>query len=171
MKTIALNPRDPEEAERFSQRRFHWAGGGGLYVLEGSEGDVAIRNTPFGWEVWLIRRESEELLSAELTLTEAQSFAENIIEASGAALAWPDARWRLRPVSARTIEVLERLGLRIPETQGEASDLLTFFFVSRALSPATPRQQSFLRRHGINPTGLLRRQASRLIEQKLGELN
>jgi ATP-dependent helicase IRC3 len=147
--------------------RFHWACGDGLYVLAGGDGQVAVRQTSDGWEVWHVQRDSERLVASGLDLEYAQGTAEDLVRRLGSALARKEAGWRQRPVSDRTEELLEKLGLPVPPTQGEASDLLSLTFAARALEPVTPRQSLFLRRQGVDPAGLLKRQASRLIRQRL----
>jgi superfamily II DNA or RNA helicase len=65
-----------------------------------------------------------------------------------------DAGWRLRPTTEPQREFLRKLGLKgvMPETQGEAGDLITVMQIEQDLKkrePATHKQLWYLRSNGI----------------------
>ena len=81
-----------------------------------------------------------------------------------------DASWRERPPTNKQLELLRRLGVKekdLPNTSGEAADIITILEVERDLRmrlPATPRQLGFLRANKIPfDSGLTKGEARKLI--------
>jgi hypothetical protein len=78
------------------------------------------------------------------------------------ALVLRDAAWRTRKPTASQLEFLRKLGVKeksLPDTAGEASDLITILRIEKDAKlrlPATPKQIAYLRIHhlpvGENPT-------------------
>lgn len=80
--------------------------------------------------------------------------------------------WQAEPASERQLGCLARFGLAVGQglTKGEASYLIDrcLEYESAFPTPASPRQQAFLRERGLWQEGMGRRQASTLIEYLKG---
>ena len=112
-------------------RRLRWVNlEDGRFVLSLGNSSVILKPQPDGWTV--IRQQPREMprvLARAVSLEWAQGIAEEEVRAEQAQLlVAPDAPWRKRPPSDKQVAALRRRKLAVPETRGEAADVLVRAF-------------------------------------------
>lgn len=136
----------------------------------GEGGTVVLEPAPGGVVAYVIGRrglDGREVLTPEpVSIDLAQGVAEDYVRRAGCvAQARRDGGgWRDAPTTEKQAAQLEKAGIPVPETAGEASDLLAAHFAQRDLEPATPKQLASLRRQGLLAEGqtITKREAMRL---------
>ena len=132
--TLASQILGVEERQIFDPSAFHWAkgehgwaaslgNGKTLYIRQAKKTKREELYVPY-----LIGREGEirPLTSRPVDLELAFGVANGVLKDQGAAALYkPDASWRHTPPTEKQIEFCERWGLPVPETKGEAADLIT----------------------------------------------
>ncbi|WP_456369732.1 DEAD/DEAH box helicase [Thermodesulfatator atlanticus] len=122
-----------EERKIFDPSAFHWACGENGWTASLGDGRTLyirkVKKTKQGelFIPYLIERESvRALTSRPVDIELAFGVANGVLKDQGAAALYsPDAAWRDLPPTEKQIELCERWGLSIPETKGEAADIIT----------------------------------------------
>lgn len=125
---VGQMPRAAKAIDFFARDRVHWLQTStGRWVLPAGDDDLLfLIPAEDSWQVFIAGKRRARALARNLDLGYAQGVAEEVIRNRGAvALADKQATWRQKPTSDGQRSYLERLGLDVPETKGEAADLLT----------------------------------------------
>ena len=131
--TLASQILGIEERQIFDPSAFYWARGEHGWAASLGDGrtlyirEVKKTKRQELYVPYLIEREGiRPLTSRPVDLELAFGVANGVLRDQGAAALYkPDASWRNYPPTEKQIEFCERWGLPIPDTKGEASDLIT----------------------------------------------
>ena len=142
--TLASQILGIEERQIFDPSAFYWARGEHGWAASLGDGrtlyirEVKKTKRQELYVPYLIEREGiRPLTSRPVDLELAFGVANGVLRDQGAAALYkPDASWRDYPPTEKQIEFCERWGLPIPDTKGEASDLITLTIAEWAFRKA-----------------------------------
>jgi len=154
--------------EVIERTTFHWVQVGRDWIISAPQYTLRLRDQGNGlYQVIATTQEGVQVLIKDADLELATGVAEDAIRRAGwQKLASRNATWRTsKAATAKQIARLAALNWQgdvSSLTAGEASDLITA--LENAI-PATKAQMAWLKHHGVDPSGLSKREASSIISQ------